>query len=265
MRPVLHAVFDVAATGHLMQVLGRARRDGIICLSDDLSIGPIDKTDGEARTRWLQEQFGSDAYENAADIDAFWSEVASPANRIVAWVSRYNAGEHAGLLELLRRRGDEPFEVVDVTDVQFAGLEDRPGLASSLGIGELGAAQVIERKLLETAAPLSATATLGYAQLWARLRQENALLRIVENATLVSAPINCLDARLLSFAAPEWRSTGLILDPFYRTARAAGFDVPDLRFILSRLAALVESGQLEGEGDVARLDGMQSRQFRRPR
>jgi hypothetical protein len=253
--PVLHAVFDASASGCLKQALGRGRRDGVIWLSDDLSIGPIDRTDGEARTRWMQEQFGVDAFEESANIDAFWSDVASRDNHIIAWVSRHDVTEHAGLLELLRQRGEAPLDVVDITDVEFAGLEDRPDPAPALGIASLAPAQDIERKLRESAAPMSASARLSYAENWARLRRENAVLRIVENLTLVSAPVTHFDARIVSFATPDWQSVARILGPFYSTARAEGFNAPDLRFVLSRVTALVESGQLEGDGDLSTLDG----------
>lgn len=242
--PVLHVVFDPAASGCLKQVLAKPRVDGIAWLFDDLSLGPIDRTEGAARTRWLQEQFGEDAFEEAAAIDGFWAEVASTDRCVVAYVSRRNAREYAGLLEVLRRRGEGPLEIVDVTDVE-----------ESLGLAELSPERVIERKLLESAAPLSATAALGHAQTWARLRQENAPLRIVEHGTLVSAPITHFDARLLSFAPPEWQPAARMLDAFYSTARAEGVAPPDVRFILSRLAALVASGQLAGQGDLATFDG----------
>ena len=260
---MLHAVFDRAASGCLKQVLGSPRRDGIIWLDDDLSIGPIDRTDGEARTRWLQEQFGRDAFEQAANIDRFWSEIASAENRIVAYVSRRNAREHAALLELVRRRGAAPLEVVDVTDLEITGPDGSPDLEKTLGIAELAPEQMIERKLLDSAAPLSASPAPGYAQCWARLREENAPLRIVDNGMLVSAAITHVDARLVSFATTEWVSTTRMLDAFYSTARAAGFHAPDVRFVLSRLAALVEAGRLEGQGDLATLDGSRSGSVRR--
>ena len=262
--PVLHAVFERSASGCLKRVLGSPRRDGVIYLDDDLSIGPIDRTDGETRTRWLREQFGGDAYESAANIDHFWSDIASPDNHIVAYVSRRNAGEYAGLLELLRRRADAPLELVDVTDVGLADAGRTQDLEKALGIAELAPEEVISRGLLDSAAPLSASATLGHAQTWARLREENASLRIVENGTLVSAPISHFDARIVSFATPEWQSCARMLDAFYRTARAEGLRAPDLRFVLSRLAALVQSGQLEAQGNVATLDGSRHGSLRLP-
>ena len=126
-------------------------------------------------------------------------------------------------------------------------------------------AQVIERKLLESAAPISASATLSYAQNWARLRQENASLAIIENGTLVSAPIPHVRRQNRLLCDTEWQSVTRMLGAFYSTARAEGFNAPDLRFILSRLAALVESGQLEGKGDLATLDGQRDSWVRRPR
>ena len=227
-------------------------------------MGPIDRTEGAARTRWLQEQFGSEGYERAADIDAFWSEIALPDNRVITWVSRRNPRDFCGLLEMLRRRGSAPLEIVDVTDIEVPSAEGAPDLEKTLGIAELGWELTVERKLLETAAPISVVATLEYAQTWTRLREENAALRIVENGILRSAPVTHYDGRLVSFARPEWQSIGRVLDPFYQTARAEGLSVPDLRFLLRRLAALVESAQLEAQGDLSSLESYSKSSLRRP-
>src|SRR5262245_33014941 len=133
MAAPVHAVFDLSASGSLRQALRSCtRRERVIALVDDLSVGPIDRTNGEARTRWLQEQFGGEVYEDAAGIDGSWSDVASPEHHIVAYVSLRNAREYAGLCELLRRRGDSPLEIVDVTN--FMG---------SFGIAELGPALIV--------------------------------------------------------------------------------------------------------------------------
>jgi hypothetical protein len=251
---IVHAVFGYAAAGSLKPVLGSASGESLIVLDDDLSIGPIDRTDGESRTRWLQEQFRHEAYEKAPDIDGFWSAVASGDNRMVAWVSRRNAIEHAGLLELLRRRGEASLEIVDVTNVESAGSDQRPSPALSLGIAELGATQIIARGLRETAAPLSPSAAASYAKNWAQLRRENASLRIIQNDVLVSAPISHFDDRVVASATGEWQSSLSVLDSVYRTARAERCCLPDTRFMFARLVAIVRSGQLGGRGDFSTLD-----------
>ncbi len=260
--PIVHAVFHESAGGCLKQVRS-PRLDRIIVLRDDLSIGPIDRTDGESRTRGLREQFGDDVTAPIALIDTFWSEVASPDNRIVVWVNRRDARDHAGFLELLRRRGDAPLDVVDITDIEFAS-DDGADPPAALRLGELAPARVIERNLLGLAAPLSATAAASYAQHWARLRHENAPLRIVENGTLVSAPISHFDTSLVSAVTTEWQPTGEVLGLFHWTAREDGIFPPDVSFVLSRLAALVGAGQLEGAGDLARLEDCSRTRVRRP-
>jgi hypothetical protein len=256
--PILHAVFSESASGCLKQVLGTDRRERIITLTDDLSIGPIDRNDGGARTRWLREQFGRDAYEQIADIDGFWSDVSSPENHIVAYVSRRNARECAGLFELVRQRGGALLEIVDVTNVGFTNPDGTPDLEKSLGIAELTPAEVIERKLLESKASLSASAMLSCTQNWMLLRQENAFLRVIENGILVSALITHFDAKIACCVTPEWQSFTRMLGPFYSSTRVEGINAPDLRFISSRIAALVASRQLELDGDLSTLNTSRS-------
>ena len=254
--PLVHAVFGLSAGGHVVQLLHLAGRpdDRVIALGDELDLGAIDRIDGESRHRSMCELLGDNVWEAPVRIDAFWSEVASSERCVVGWVNRRNATQHAGLLELVRRRGDAPLEIIDVTDVVFPGGGKQP-----LDIGSAAPALSIELELLDTAAPLSVSARSSYAQTWAQLRAENAPLRIVDNATLVSAPVTHYDTRLVSAVAPKWQSAGWVLGRWYR-----GFRPPNICFVLSRFAALVAAGQLEGEGDFT-LEGVQHLRLRRPR
>ena len=54
----VRAVFSDAALGNLEQALGLHRRGGVIVLRDDLSIGPIDRTDGRHRSPRLSDRQG---------------------------------------------------------------------------------------------------------------------------------------------------------------------------------------------------------------
>jgi hypothetical protein len=264
---VLHAVFNDSAAGCLKQAL-RLKREwiipplvqwservsidqlavGIIPLRDDLSIGPIGRPDGESRSKWVREELrlGPVPPPNA---DVFWAQVASPANRIVAWVSRRSAREYSGLLALVSQREDRPLDIVDVTEIEFLGDDGKPDPERSRGIGGVAPTQIIDLKLADRAVPLPTSTASRYRQTWTQLQQENALLRVVDGDDLVSVPITHFDSRIVSSATPEWENTKKVIGAFFRSAAADGLDRPDSWFVRSRIMAMVEAGVLDGKGD----------------
>jgi hypothetical protein len=246
--PLLHAVFCTSAAGNLLGT-GLPRRS-IITLDDDLSTGPIDRTDGESRLRWAMEQLRAELV-SVEQTDMFWAEVASRNNRIVAWVSRRSAREYAGLLAVVSGREDRPLDIVDVTDVEFIGEDGKPDPEMSFGIGGAPCKQIRDLKLAERAEPLSPTVATNYRQTWARLKQENALLRVVDGGGLASASITHFDSQLRSHATTEWENTEKVIGAFYRSCAAAESDRPGYWFLRSRLVAMVEAGALEGKGDFS--------------
>ena len=244
--PILHVTFDESAAGNLIAPLG-VPRDSIISLSDDLSIGPIDRIDGESRGKWWNESLRVDMG-GAEWVDRFWAQVEA-ARRIVAWGTRRSPRDYAGLLALISQREDRPLDVVDVTEIEFLGDDGKRDPVRSMGIGGLPPTQVIDLKLAERAAPLSSSAATSYRQTWTRLQQENALLRVVDGRDLVSVPITHFDSQLVSFATPEWESTKKVIGRFYQSAATAGFRPPNYWLLRSRIVAMVEAGALEGKGD----------------
>jgi hypothetical protein len=115
--PPLHVVFNPSAAGGLRKALGEAGRgDRVVSFFDDLSFGPINPPDPEARRQWVEEELGYAGWEDVTNTDAFWQEALEPSPKI-AWVSRRTTQEYTGFLEWLRRLGGAPCQINDLTDV----------------------------------------------------------------------------------------------------------------------------------------------------
>ena len=102
-----------------------------------------------------------------------------------------------------------------------------------------------------------------YQALWAKLRAENAPLRVIENGTLVSAPISFFDAQLMSFVTRDWQKTARIIgEALVAQMDGRVFQAGDL-LLAGRINRLVENGALECRGESP-LD-VQHSEIRLPR
>ncbi len=173
------------------------------------------------------------------------------SNRRVAWLSRRSAQEYAGgFLEWLWRIGEEPIEVIDLTDVMVAGKDGptKPHLAISLGI--LPPYQILESDLLDRTEKLTSVLRAQYRELWGRLRAENAPLRVLSEGELVSAPLSFFDPLLLSCATPEWQKAARIIgEALWDSSTALMIQTGDL-VLSARVRALADAGRLESRGNL---------------
>jgi hypothetical protein len=245
----LHVVFTTPAADSLSQALKNAGRDDrVIAFYDDLRFGPINPPDSALRAKWVEDELGWTGSPNLiTESERFWRESLSPNRRRVAWLSRRCAMEYAFFLEWLRRLGDDPCEVVDITDLK---LSRNPfGLPLSLAL--LPPDEIAEHDLFDQAKILPATTRSEYQALWGQLRAENAALRVLAGDVLVSAPISFFDSLLMSFATDNWqkvaRIVGLALDSQMDDRI---FQTGDI-VLVARVNALVEAGRLELQGESA--------------
>jgi hypothetical protein len=265
MSPILHVVFTESGAASLREALtASGRDDAVVSLADNLSFGPIDPVDPEARRNWVEKELGfagwpctpeQDGDNGWRDISikahAFWNESLSQQHRMVAWVSRRSAMEYAGFLEWLWRRGDAPCEVVDLTDVKISsrpehGPPRRPRLAMSLGM--LGHDTIRNNDLWDLAEPLQASARGRYLDLWHQLRLENAPLRVMDGDKLVSAPIAFFDSLLLSYVKANWQKVAKIVGKALTDhTMDSVFQTCDI-VLAARTNALVKSRVLEFKG-----------------
>jgi hypothetical protein len=243
----------VAAAGSLRQALRQTgQKEGVVSLFDSLSFGPINPPSPELRCKWVEKELGYTNWEEAVgEANSFWTEALSTGDRKVAWLSRRSAQEYAGFLEWLWRLGEEPIEVIDLTEVIVAGNKNgaaKPHLAISLGM--LPPQQILENNLLDRAEKLTPVLRAQYRELWRRLRIENAPLRILGEGALVSAPLSFFDPLLLSCATSKWQKAARVIgEALWESSTASVFQIGD--FVLcARARALVESGRLESRGDL---------------
>ena len=254
-QTILHFVFTASRGGLLVQAIARAgRNDQVIASFDDMSFGPINPAERSLRAKWVEKEFGRADWESCTDDSArVWDEGGFPNGRKVAWLTRRSAQEYAGFLEWLWRLGDEPCDVVDLTDVTISyDPEDGPPRQRlAFGLGMLAPESICEHKMWDLAKPLDATARAQHLDLWRQLRSENAPLRVIDGGKLVSAPMSFFDSLLISFATNNWQRVARIVGQSLGSGMDDSLPVDDM-LLRARISALVESGRLEIRGQSER-------------
>src|SRR5437016_12136016 len=159
--------------------------------------------------------------------------------------------EFAGFLEWLRRMGEAPCELVDLSEIEIShrpehGPSRLPALAISLGM--LPPDRISGDKLWELAEPLQPTTRGRYQYLWQQLRSENAPLRVTDGDNLVSGPISTFDTRLMSYVTNNWQKVAMVVGKTLASQMDDRlFQTGDI-FLAARIDALVKSGCLELRG-----------------
>jgi hypothetical protein len=247
-QTILHFVFTGSGGGCLVQALAKAGRDDeVIASFDDMSFGPIDPPERLLRAKWVENNFGcADWGSFSDDSERVWDNARFPNGRKVAWLTRRSAREYAGFLEWLWRLGEEPCDVVDLTDVTISyGPETGPPRQRlALGLGMLHHDRIFEEKLWDLAEPLQTTAREQHLNLWRQLRSENAPLRVIDNRELVSAPMSFFDSTLISFVTENWQRVSRVVGKSLASGTDDSLPVGD-RLLRARITTLVECGCLE--------------------
>lgn len=269
-HPTLHVVFSDSAARLLRSTLRKVDPAGrVLAFPDDLSFGPIDPPDPQLRLKWMQQALGTQAKQwdwLPAKANAFWSIALSAPGRIVAWVSRRTAMEHAGFLEWIWRVGERRFDLIDLTDVDTEWeLPDgtvRIGRVMSLGL--LDPNQIRTYDFLGHAQRLPPSFCERYHRIWQRLRAENAPLRIIRNEQLQSASITHFDELALACASERWlKVERVVAHALVEAWDDDGIQTSDV-VLAGRIRALVESGKLEFRGDPMDWPNCEIRIFRPP-
>ncbi|MGH7123697.1 MAG: DUF3658 domain-containing protein [Stellaceae bacterium] len=226
-----------------------------MALVDDLTFGPINPAEPRARVEWIAQGLGFDFGEVIlAQIEGSWSEALGAADRRVVWMSRRSGRDYAGFLEWLWRLGDEPCDVVDLTEARFPGhcAEGPAGyLSLVISLGFVPRDQIVTMGLLDRAAPLAPAARARYRKIWRQLRTENAPLRVVSETGLSSAPITFYDDELLSYAETRWLKVARIVGE--ALANQQGFARCDDLLLAARVCALANAGRLEARGNPLKM------------
>ena len=255
-KPVLHVLFGPSAEGSLRDGLAAAgRQDQVVCLYDDLSFGPINPPDADARIEWIEEELGYTEWDDVtAATRPFLVASLSPDIRPVAWFSRRDAHLYTGFLWWLWQLGDAPCDVIDVTElmVVHSGKDGKPR-PPHLAVSPSLLLPDEMSNLLDRAAPLSPATRRHYRDLWERLTIENAPLRVLDEAGLVSAPITFFDSLILSCATPTWLKMARVVgDALARSWEGDLHQTGDL-VLAARVRALAKAGTLEWRGDLSSM------------
>lgn len=250
----LHIVFSPSAAGDLRHGLVAAGVSGTVtAFPDDLSFGPINPADAGLRTEWVGEVLGFGGWDEL-ELGRFWSEALSDGPQRIAWVSRRSTREFCGFLEWLRRNGERPCKVVDLTDVTFPSNGDSGARITAPVTSLIHGYQFADARLWDLAAPLRSEERMKWLELWDHLRGENAPLRILSSTGLESAPLDIFDEQLLSVIDVDWSKAALAVGRFLHASAYEGFcsegvhQTGDL-VPVARIAALIDAGKIEGRGN----------------
>lgn len=168
--------------------------EAVAWFPDDLSCGPLDPDDPDARVRWWQwwdEMVAAQTGETPdrpahlpAELAEFWARVAA-ADRLVVWYGRDNAGELSFFHALCDQLPDRPLEAVELL-----------GAAGAYSPHELA-------RYLSRPEPVTDDERAAARHAWQRITRENQTFRIVAGE-LTSAPADHYDTALVEATGPDW-------------------------------------------------------------
>jgi Protein of unknown function/Domain of unknown function (DUF1835) len=233
-----------ACLSEAMRIAGL--RQEVLPFRDDLSCGPIAWGTAQERAAWWSP---TDEPRLCQEFEAFWHRLETAHERLVVWFGRQAASELSFFLALADRLRGRPYDIVDVTQLQWPITQSD---GSSALMPPAGAVAVVPpdqlAPLIGTARPLATDEAEDAALIWERLRRQNAPFRIVTPTGLTSAPIDHFDSSILRSAGKEWRNSDSIIAWAMARNGPPYMQVGDI-MLLKRLVALVEGGKLLAEGD----------------
>jgi hypothetical protein len=245
-----HVTFTESAAGSLRLALRALGRDEqVLALADDLSFGRLDPGDPEHRSKLEIHGTDPDDPHGLEDhIARFWNQACAVRSEIVAWISRRYATEYCGFLELLWRVKDVRVSVVDVADLAFTKADGSPTPKTAQAFSIVPDIQIVKMNLRESARRITEQERDAYVTQWRKLREENAELRVLTDAGLVSAPIGYIDDVLLSCISDDWQRGATVVGSAVARLCEGEFRqcCKDI-LLFERLIGLVERNEIEGE------------------
>ena len=221
-------------------------RQEVLPFRDDLSCGPIAWGTPQERAAWWSH---IDEPRLRQEFETFWHRLETAGERLVVWFGRQAASELAFFLALADRLRGRPYDIVDVTQLQWPITQSDD---SSALMPPAGAVLVVPpdqlAPLIGTARPLAADEAEDAALMWECLRRQNAPFRIVTPTGLTSAPIDHFDSSILRSAGKEWQNSVSIIAWAMARIGPPYMQVGDV-MLLRRLVALIEEGKLLADGD----------------
>ncbi len=256
MPGTLHIVFSDSFSGSLRVALREVGRgdDAVVCFLDDLSFGPIDPPDARARREWVRRELAPGLRDREwplRPLAAFWKVALAPSSRRIVWVSKRATHEVAGFLEFVWRLGEGDCDLVAFDADAVVSPKATGGRA--IVLGELPPYHLTATRYWDRAEPLDVAARERYRADWARLRAENAPLRILDETGMISAPITYFDDLLIGCVTEQWRKVMRVVgEAFVSFVDGPYRQVGDV-VLAARLRALAQARRVESRGDLRKI------------
>lgn len=225
--------------------------EAVVGLNDNLSFGPINPPEIAARDAFLEDLgYGFDE-EQAEEIETFWERSLNPDQRRIVWLSQWSTQEYCGFLEWVRRNGEAPFEVIDLSDAFVT--HRKAGSVPVYCTGSIMNYQFVAHDLWALARHPTPEDMSGWQALWTRLQSENAALRVQTPEGLTSANLDYFDDALLSQVETEWTTTGrvvgrVMVNMMDHSFREGGIYQTCDRILFGCLRQLAAQGRVERKG-----------------
>lgn len=248
---VIHVAWGASRANGVRDALRlQGCEERVVALSHALSVGPIDTLDPDTRRAWLDDNLRADDEPSAerTDAEAPWAEATAPGVHPVYWVCLTDAGEHACFLEFAYRMAGRPFDIVDATGVDFSCVSR---VSPVWSLGQLRPGEIVASGLGGRRRPFTRAEGDAAVADWARLRRENAPVRVVRDGRMFSVPLTHFDAVLIGLAG---RDEELLVKLVARALNHldAGLDQPgqgcSYELLFARILVLGEAGVLDVSG-----------------
>ena len=246
---MIHILFSASAAGTLRQLLRlRGSKEGVVDLSENLDWGPIADGNCHDRDAW----FNLHAPMSFGEIDwlcesfkRFKVGVTADPEWLI-WIAPRSAAEQSGLYWFLHNFNAEPAQMI---------IADYPLSKSWKGeapfsLGELDTD--LQGELLDECPRVPWNESRFPRETWLSLMSDKALLRVVTDGRLRSAPDDYFDETLLRCCPPQWgkwlRVIGDTMGALWHTGHST-----DSNFLTWRLRCLILAGAVECDGDLPKF------------
>ena len=245
----LHITFGYSAAGSLKMALATlGLEEPVAILGDNYTMGPINPGDADQRADWEREEMGED--EPNAISSEFWGKVAEWPGKLIAWMSSRAVVELCGFHALLWRFPELRLHVVDVANVDFRP-ENAPKYDERRAFAVVRDDRIVEHSLIELARPLSEIERASSRRIWNQLRTENAPLRVLTDAGLVSQPITYFDDRIRAVIIDDWQRCARVVGTVMAAVSNGTVEEfhTDIFYFVRLLHLLDEDSDIEGRND----------------
>jgi hypothetical protein len=248
---VIHVFFCASAAGTFRQLLhARGIAEEVADISEELDFGPISHGALADRETWFDQfvpmDFGNRDW--LAKSEARFKKYISRNPERLVWIAPASATEQAGLYWYLSQFGGNGTTLA-IADYPF---DETWNGKPPLKLGELGLDPMGQ---LYDACPRVLWDPARFpADRWSALVAENALIRVVHDGRLRSAPDDNFDNFLLTRTPTGWvkwhRVIGDTMGDIWDTGQSASSEL-----LLWRLRTLIAEGQIACDGDPPLFGG----------